>query len=712
MLKNKAVIFLAVALFLATNLSAQQEISFEGGVEILANHIEKEKERIFAIGNVEVHYENIKIFADRIELNTETRDVFAEGNVVVQLPDEQLSVEEIRFNLDTMQGIFKRGFGLIQPTVRYEAETIERKAANFYSFHKASITSCTQTNPRWKFSCSKANFKKNNYIEMWNTVLSIKKIPVFYLPYMRYPLGKEKSTGFLTPRLGYSGPKGMFFSQGFYWAMKRNMDATVNFDYYSAKGMGGGLEYRYLFSQGTGGQLNLYYFFLKEPPGEEELPNAYMLRFNHNQPLPFGFGLVTDVDYQSSFDFLREFDNDFRRALVSNRRSEVFLFRYWSHFKFNMRASRFETYFNEINNSVISKDLPIINFSSSQIKLFTPLYFAFSSSFNRWEHGWQWDYTAGRQRRSQSLEFCPQLSLPLNVIPWLNINSIFLTNFNYQFQTFAPNTSTIVDEPMLSSNYAFAVELIGPVFYRIYYGAQNEAKVKHIIEPYFSYDHEGPVAHPERIITPYGFFREHSISYGLTNHIIIKQDEMPREIFTLGVSQKFYLEPEISPLSIHPIDGEIPRFTDIEGYMRFYPSWRYSLDVSAGFNPYFKTFSSLRLGANLIMLRDLVSLGVNWFKSINPYIENVWYNRHQIGCNLGIEIPWISLEAFADIDFNIQERKMLYSGLSIIYKYQCLDFKVELRTFYFRERPETQFRISFGLGNIGKTTDFLGGAEY
>ena len=64
------------------------------------------------------------------------------------------------------------------------------------------------------------------------------------------------------------------------------------------------------------------------------------------------------------------------------------------------------------------------------------------------------------------------------------------------------------------------------------------------------------------------------------------------------------------------------------------------------------------------------------------------------------------------IDFNIQERKMLYTELALIYHYQCFDFKAELRTFYFRDRPETQFRISFGLWNIGKTTDFLGGAEF
>jgi hypothetical protein len=65
-----------------------------------------------------------------------------------------------------------------------------------------------------------------------------------------------------------------------------------------------------------------------------------------------------------------------------------------------------------------------------------------------------------------------------------------------------------------------------------------------------------------------------------------------------------------------------------------------------------------------------------------------------------------------DLDYNIEEKKMLYSAFSVIYNYQCINFKVDLKIFYYRDQPETQFRISFGLGNIGKTTDFLGGMGF
>ncbi|MFQ5722053.1 MAG: LPS-assembly protein LptD [Candidatus Aminicenantales bacterium] len=680
---------------------------------IIAHYKEKIKELLVATGNVEVHYKEIKLLADRIEINTETKDVYAEGNVVIQMPNEVMSAESIHFNLDSSQGELKKVFGMVQPTVFYEAETLERKDVNLYSFQKAKITSCTQPIPRWSFSCSRADFKKDDYIKMWNTVFSIKKIPIFYFPYLRYPLNRERATGFLMPQLGYSGVKGLVYSQSFYWALKRNMDATFNFDYFSNKGIGAGLQYRYLFSAGTGGNLNFYYFRYKQIPDQPApAASAYLLRLSHNQPLPFKFSLVASVNHQSSFNFLREFDNDFKRALIFNRSSQVYLSRAWSYFNFNARVSRFETYFSQIDNSVIRYTLPEIRLSSSQIKMFGPLYFRFNSLFNSWQYGWNKQYLNNNQLRSQTLAVSPTFSLPFTTIPWFTLNSSFSANFNYHFKTYAPNSRVVVDEPLLARNYTLNVELVGPVFNRIFYGSQGLPKVKHIIEPSFTYHYESPIDSSDRLIIAGRYYRYHYIKYGLTNRILVKQRGMPREIITLGLSQTFYLAPEDSPLSRYPVNGEIHKFSNVAGYIRFYPSRKYTIDLSASFNPYNKNFSSLRVAANMGSMQDPISLRVNWYRSINPYYSSILSNRHQISFFGQVRIPQLALRAQAAVDYNILQKELLYSAFVLVYQYQCLELKASCRIFYFRESPDVQFRISFGLGNIGKTTDFLGGMEF
>jgi hypothetical protein len=766
--------FFAELLFVLPGPNFGQEAQV-AEVKIKYQTMERSQDRIIATGNpVEVEYRDLKLFADRVELDTKTKDVFAVGigrDAILQLPDETISAKSIFFNLDNAKGKFEQAVGLLQPSIRYQAASIERKDENLYSFGRSEFTSCSQPVPRWKFSCARANFKKNDYMEMWGAVFSIKKVPIFYLPYMRYPLDQERATGFLMPQLGFSGAKGMFYAQDFYWAMARNMDATFSLNYYGKRGVGGGTEYRYLFSGGTGGSLNLFYFLFNKEEGPSGTAgtspsNAYLIRWSHNQPLPFGFSLVADVDYQSSYEFLREFDNNFQRAVVSNRSSQVYLSKAWSGISLNVRASRFETSFPAmgVSNSIISYYLPQITLNAFKMKLFNPLYFSFSSSFNRLQYGWQTDYDAGRELRIQNLALNPEISLPFAGIPWLTVNLAASGNLDYYWQSYKliGATRVIADEPILARNFGLSLGLIGPVFYRIFDVGGGEGKskkapaeaqkkapdqpaaqaaqgagsgqasgagaesgqeskalrIKHIIEPSISYRYESPVVDKDRIVSAYPLFRYHQISYSLANRVLIKQEKMPKEIFTWVLSQTYYLAPEESPNSWYRVDGKIPEFTEISSYLRFYPAAKYSIDFTAGYNPYYKTLSSLRLGAQLGTDADPMFLHVSWFKSINSWLQggqeiiySIW-DRHQISFFGGLKIPRWSLEAQGEVDFNIVERKMLYAAANISYHYQCLDLRAEMRVYYFRERPETQFRISFGLGNIGKSTDFLGGMGF
>ena len=62
--------------------TADQDSTEEVPFRVIANYKEQLENRIIARGNVEIHYKTIKLFADRVELDTETKDVFAEGHVV------------------------------------------------------------------------------------------------------------------------------------------------------------------------------------------------------------------------------------------------------------------------------------------------------------------------------------------------------------------------------------------------------------------------------------------------------------------------------------------------------------------------------------------------------------------------------------------------------------------------------------------------------
>jgi LPS-assembly protein len=743
-----------------------------GEIYIAYERLSRDGDRITADGSVEVRYKNIRLFADHMEIDSRTKDVLAIGRVTLHIGEEPkrpkntpgttaaavapppeesaparevVSTERLEFNLDTAQGKMEKAFGLIEPSFIYEADSIVRES-DIYKMGKMSFTACTQPNPRWGFSCSRANLKKDDYIEMWGATLRIKSVPVLYWPYMRYPLNQERSTGFLMPEIGYTGVKGFFLSETFYWAMARNMDLSLEANLYGKKGLGTGAEYRYIFNNQTRGSLNLFYFKFNSTAmaASATTPaDAYIIRWNHNQSLPGGFNLTAAVDYQSSYDFLREFDNNFQRAMVSNRSSQIYVTKSWSKLSLSVRASQFETNFpgygSPAGDSIVTRYLPQISFNSYKIKLLGPLYLSFGGGFSRWQYGWKTDYDAGKELRTQTAGFSPVLSVPWSALPWLSANVAVNGDFNYYWQTFktdAAGNRKIVDEPMGAAHYGISIDLIGPLIYKIF--ELKDTRIKHLIEPVLSYHYDSPVAGSDRIITSSGFFQYHQLTYGLTNHLYVKdRADGPaagqREILTFGLSETFYLAPDTGPLSYYLVNGMPPRFSEVSSYLRFFPGRLMSVDFSANFNPYYKTLSSVRLGAGFGQPTDDFFLSLSWFKSINAWLKGaadagqsgsttsnsyipleysaIW-DRHQISIYGGFKLPALDLEGKGEFDYNIIEKKILYVMTDLVYHYQCLDIKASIRLFYFRDTPEVRFGFSVGVGNIGRSSSMLGGTRY
>ena len=115
------------------------------------------------------------IFINYCDKSGHVMNTFEIKNLLECVAKGEISCEEVVINLESSVGELKEVLGMVQPSVFYEADSIRRDDMDTYRLEKAKITSCTQPTPRWNFSASKATFKKNDYIEMWNSVLSIKK---------------------------------------------------------------------------------------------------------------------------------------------------------------------------------------------------------------------------------------------------------------------------------------------------------------------------------------------------------------------------------------------------------------------------------------------------------------------------------------------------------------------------------------------------------
>ncbi|MCX8159476.1 MAG: putative LPS assembly protein LptD [Candidatus Saccharicenans sp.] len=687
-------------------VSDQGSGSAEEDIRLLARYQEKRGPLWLAQGQVELHFGSLTLLADRLQVNSETYEVVAEGQVTLQLPSEVVACERLIYNLKTGEGKLEGVRAISRPGLFFGAGSIEKSTSGLYRLDKAWFTTCAQPVPRWLFSFSEASLRPEDHITMKQAVFRVKKLPLLYIPYLRYPL-KDRATGFLFPRVGFNRVKGLAVSQSFYWALAPNMDATLTADYYSRQGTGAGLEYRYLFPGGTRGEINSYLFlFRRQQTGERPRP-AYILRLNHTQALPLGFQLAGQADYSSSFSFLREFDNNFNSATVSNRSYQLGLSRSWSHFNLNLRTSRFESYFPQTGQSVITAYLPQASFNLLKYRLLPFVYLSFESGLDNWKYSWKSDLTENSYRLGQAY-FRPALSLPLIPADWLNLTLNAGGNFVCYFQSYEPGTTISSSQPLLTTQARLGLNLEGPAIYRLYF-RQGQPFLKHLVVPFISYAYDTPLAREtmDRIITPFGLFRNHDLKFGLMQHFLIKTDSSPREIVTLGLSTTVFFDPEHSPIKYYYPNNPLRHFAPLNAYLRYYPAGRFSLDFSADFNPYEKNFLSSRLSANLGKPDDNFFFSLNWSKNYQVLGPGSFFRSHQAGGQAGWSWPE-KLDLKAQLEFDLQNRKFLYAALAGVYHYQCLDFGFDLRVFNYRNQPEVQFRFSLGLGNISRTSDLLG----
>lgn len=704
-----ALFLVTILLILTPSLSGKPEpgqAAAEESIRLLARYQEKNGPVWLAEGAVELRFGPLLLLADRLQVNSETYEVVAEGQVTLQLPSEVVACDRLTYNLKTGEGELQGVRAISRPGLFFGAESIAKSTTGQFRLDRAWFTTCTQPVPRWLFSFSRASLHPEEYISMKQAVFRVKNLPLLYVPYLRYPL-KDRATGFLFPKVGFNRVKGLTISQSFYWALAPNMDATITADFYARKGTGAGLEYRYLFPGGTRGEVSGYLFFFRREEGGERPTPAYLLRLNHAQALPLGFQLTGQADYSSSFNFLREFENNFTAAIVGNRSYQLGLSRSWSYFNFNLRTSRFESYFPQTGQSVVTAYLPQASFNLLKCRLLPSVYLSFESGLSNWNYSWKNELVEDSYRLGQAY-FRPALSLPLMPADWLNLTLNAGGNFIYYFQSYEPGTRIRSAQPILTAQARLGLNLEGPVIYRLYF-KQGQAFLKHLLVPFVSYAFDTPLTGEtlDRIISPFGLFRNNDLKFGLVQHFLLRTDSSPREILTFGLSTTAFFDPEHSPIRYYYPLNPLRHFSPLNAYLRYYPAGRFSLDLSADFNPYEKNFLSSRLSANLGKPDDNVFFSLNWSKNYQVLGPESFFRSHQAGLQAGWRWPE-KLDLKTQLEFDLQNRKFLYAALAGVYHYQCLDFSFDLRVFNYRTQPEVQFRFSLGLGNISRTSDLLG----
>ncbi len=277
---------------------------------------------ITAHGAVKITRGEMTLTADTVRINRTTQVAEAEGSVVLRDPQGTVTGDAMALNLVEEIGHLESGTVFLNKNhYQLSGDHFEKFPGQSYRIDHGRFTTCQckdDGSPSWSVRGQRLTLDAEGYGKVERGFFEVRGVPVFYIPYGIFPVRRDRQTGLLFPRFGYSDRRGFQFEQPFYLAISKSMDATVAFDVETAARIGALSEYRYAISPDTAGEINGAYFdegirgassrdIVNQNIADPHIPvNRWSAGIMHDQWLPYGVHGFADAFRVSDDLFLRE----------------------------------------------------------------------------------------------------------------------------------------------------------------------------------------------------------------------------------------------------------------------------------------------------------------------------------------------------------------------------------------------------------------------
>ncbi|MDZ7668803.1 MAG: LPS assembly protein LptD [Gammaproteobacteria bacterium] len=199
-------------------------------------------------GEVSIVQGNRTLRSARARLDHGSGDGVMSGGIRVEEPGLVMIGERAEVNINTRAARSEDvQFVLLDSELRGRAETVSRDQAGTLVMSGGAFTRCEPGNNNWRLSASSVTVEEGEIFGLArNAVMRVRDVPVFYAPYVRFPVTDDRQSGWLFPNMGYSDEDGTDISLPYYLNLAPDYDATIMPRYVSERGSGLETEFRHL----------------------------------------------------------------------------------------------------------------------------------------------------------------------------------------------------------------------------------------------------------------------------------------------------------------------------------------------------------------------------------------------------------------------------------------------------------------------------------
>ncbi len=263
-------------------------------------------------GNVRIRIGQRLLAADAAEIDATARSVRLSGDV--EFLDPTLHVRGRGGDFSEEGGSFEGAeFEIRDRSVRGSAEGVRVRGQSIIELEGVRYTACPAGQEDWVLGARKISIDQESRIGTGRDVrLEFLGVPILYAPWLTFPVGDQRKSGFLFPTVSNSNKTGAQIAVPWYWNIAPNYDATFTSRYFFSRGLRVDPEFRYLTERSQGTLSAEYMYHDRDFDGSRSIVDLTHL----TRPRPLA-RLLVDAAYASDDNYFEDFGIGFEGTSVT-----------------------------------------------------------------------------------------------------------------------------------------------------------------------------------------------------------------------------------------------------------------------------------------------------------------------------------------------------------------------------------------------------------
>jgi LPS-assembly protein len=288
----------------AVQKSAREKALASGGkVSIESDSMVGVSDILTLKGHVVVRQGQRQIKANELDYDKKSNSLSTRGGIDYTDPVAHVTGAGGSYSPVTGAQFESARFNLVQRSARGAAKEMQLTPQGLIRLEHVTFTTCPVNDQSWVLRAARITLDTRNRIGTGRGArVDFKGVPILYLPWVSFPLGNQRKSGFLFPTLGNTSRGGAQLSVPWYWNIAPNADFTFEPTEYSRRGPDIGGDFRYLTHQQRG-ELDWDYL----PSDNVFHSSRSRIRLVNVTELPSNFRLTLDGENVSDTQYFEDF---------------------------------------------------------------------------------------------------------------------------------------------------------------------------------------------------------------------------------------------------------------------------------------------------------------------------------------------------------------------------------------------------------------------